>query len=289
MSSSTDISTLGSIFVDYENLVISLTNRYNLSKSEAVVRVLDVLGNIEQTLGERGIRVVRREAFADWSEYPAASKEFYRMGYRTRSVGATVHKNSADIELSLSVQEVMLQSQTVKVIVIAAGDRDYMPIAMRAIESAKDLIFVSFKESLSGDLRELVGPNGYMYIDSENGTLFSPGAEPKIPVSSVALNKAAPPGGLTFDEELALRTAISSYDEYKPKYGDARLSGFLVIGLAKSLPHLSHLERKNVFTSLQKKGMVRTMVKEFQGEVFSVFHVVEENQAVKEERKRMVQ
>lgn len=287
MARTNEDSILGSIFVDYENLVLSLTNYHSLSKSDAAIRVLDVLGNIEQTMDERGVRIVRREAFADWSEYPMSSKELYRMGYRTRSVGATVHKNSADIELSLSVQEVMLQNQYVKMMVIAAGDRDYMPIAMRAIESARDLMFVSFKESLSGDLRELVGPNGYLYIDPDNGSLVSPESGSEAGVPSAVSQSDDPPTGLTVDEELALRSAILSYDEYKPKYGDARLSGFLVIGLAKSLPGLSHLERKNVFHSLQKKGMVRTTTKEFLGESFTVFHVVEENPAVKEERKRM--
>ena len=285
MAPPAEASALGSVFVDYENLVLSMTNQYNMSKSDAVVRVLDVLGNIEQTLAERGVRIVRREAFADWSEYPASSKELYRMGYRTRNVGATIHKNSADIELSLSVHEVMLQSQSVRMMVIAAGDRDYMPIAMRAIESAKDLMFVSFRESLSGDLRELVGPNGYLYIDPESGALFSPGADSKAGRFTAA--REAPPKGLTLDEELALKSAISSYDEYKPKYGDARLSGFLVIGLAKALPRLTHLERKAIFNSLQKKGTVRTAMKEFQGETFTVFHVVEESSTVKEERRRM--
>ncbi len=280
-----DASALGAVFVDYENLVISLTNRYGTSKSDAAVRVLDILENIEQALEQMGVRVVRREAFADWSEYPASSKELYRMGYRTRSVGATVHKNSADIELSLSVQEVMLQSQSVAVMVIAAGDRDYMPIAMRAIESAKNLVFVSFKESLSGDLKELVGPDGYLYIDPEGGTLFPPGSESSV----AAPAKDAPPAGLTKDEEFALRAAILAYDEYRPKYGDARLSGFLVVGLAKALPYLSYMERKDVFTSLQRKGAVRTAPKESLGESFTVFHVVEESPAVREERRRMGQ
>ena len=171
MASKTEIPLLGTIFVDYENLVLTLTNEFHLPRAEAENRVLDVLGNVEQMLSGRGVRVVRREAFANWSDYPTTSNELYRMGYRTRNVGATIHKNSADIELSLSVQEVMLQNEKVDMLVIAAGDRDYMPIAMRAIESAKDLLFVSFKESLSGDLKELVGPNGYLYVDPTSGQL----------------------------------------------------------------------------------------------------------------------
>lgn len=289
MASKTEIPLLGTIFVDYENLVLTLTNEFHLPRAEAENRVLDVLGNVEQMLSGRGVRVVRREAFADWSDYPTTSNELYRMGYRTRNVGATIHKNSADIELSLSVQEVMLQNEKVDMLVIAAGDRDYMPIAMRAIESAKDLLFVSFKESLSGDLKELVGPNGYLYVDPTSGQLVSPADESRL-IKSVASSakRSSPPRALTSEEEFALRAAIESYDEYKPKYGDVKLSGFLVVGLAKALPGLSHLQRKNVFSSLVKKRMVGTSAKkDFYGETFAVFNVNDDNPVVKEERKRM--
>ncbi len=289
MASKTEIPLLGAIFVDYENLVLTLTNEFHLPRAEAENRVLDVLGNVEQMLSGRGVRVVRREAFADWSDYPTTSNELYRMGYRTRNVGATIHKNSADIELSLSVQEVMLQNERVDMLVIAAGDRDYMPIAMRAIESAKDLLFVSFKESLSGDLKELVGPNGYFYVHPTHGQLVSPADESRLlkPGDSSA-KRSSPSRALTSEEKLALRAAIESYDEYKPKYGDVKLSGFLVVGLAKALPGLSHLQRKNVFSSLEKKGAVETSAKkDFYGETFAVFNVNDNSPVVKDERKRM--
>ena len=83
--------------------------------------------------------------------------ELYRMGYRIENVGGTIRKNSADIELSLAVQEAMMKGQNLSSLVIVAGDRDYIPIAMRALENAKNLLFVSFENSLSGELKALVG------------------------------------------------------------------------------------------------------------------------------------
>jgi hypothetical protein len=261
-----------------------LTNQFQLEKPEAENRVLDVLGNIERMLDDRRVRVVRREAFADWGAYPATSNELYRMGYRTRNVGATAHKNSADIELSLSVQEVMLRNEEVSMLVIAAGDRDYMPICMRAIESAKDLLIVGFKESLSGDLKGLVGPDGYQYVDSCAGTLISPAKVQPVKASAEPL-RGTISKGLTPEEELALDAAIQSYDEYKPQYGDAKLSGFLVVGLAKALPGLSHLQRKEVFSSLGKRGVVRTASKaDTFGLTFAVFTVNEDHPLVKARR-----
>jgi uncharacterized LabA/DUF88 family protein len=284
----TDSSSLGSIFVDYENLVLTLTNQFQLERSEAENRFLDALGNVEHALNERGVRVVKREAFADWSAYPTTSNELYRMGYRTRNVGATAHKNSADIELSLSVQEEMLRKQEVSMLVIAAGDRDYMPIALRAIESAKDLLVVGFSDSLSGDLKELVGPNGYLYIDPRTSDLIPASAESDLVRPAPLLIKGSSPRALTPEEDLALKAAIESYDEYKPQYGDVKISGFLVVALEKALPGLSHLQRKDVFGSLVKKGMIKTSAKQDSyGATFAVFSVNEDHPIVKDERERV--
>ena len=84
-------------------------------------------------------------------------KELQRLGIRIIDILSTEYKNSADIELSLAAQETILTRGDVDTIVIFAGDRDYMPIANRARESGKNLHFVGFEKSLSGDLKRLVG------------------------------------------------------------------------------------------------------------------------------------
>ena len=275
----------GSVFVDFENILLALVNQHGLNPVDAQNRVLNILGKVDHLLNERGIRVVLRRAFADWGQYPTALGELYRMGYRIENVGATVRKNSADIELSLAVQEAMMKGQNLSSLVIVAGDRDYIPIAMRALEGARNLLFVSFEDSLSGELKALVGPEGYLYVDPTSGELKPPSAVKTT--KATAPSKAKPlPGGLTPDEETALRAAIQAYDEYKPLYGDVRLSGFLVDSLAKALPSMSHLERKQVFSSLAKKGAVVTSQKQNGpfGDVFAVFSVVEDHPAVKAAR-----
>jgi NYN domain/OST-HTH/LOTUS domain len=275
----------GSVFVDFENVLLSLVNQHGLNPVDAQNRVLNILGKVDHLLNERKIRVVLRRAFADWGQYPTALGELYRMGYRIENVGATIRKNSADIELSLAVQEAMMKGQNLSSLVIVAGDRDYIPIAMRALENAKNLLFVSFEDSLSGELKALVGPEGYLYVDPVSGEL-------KPPIATKAAKGTAPakvkplPGGLTADEGTALKAAIQAYDEYKPLYGDVRLSGFLVDALAKTLPALSHLERKQVFSSLVKKGIILTSQKQNEpfGDVFAVFSVAEDHPAVKAAR-----
>lgn len=275
----------GSIFVDFENILLSLVNQHGLSPVEAQNRVLNILGKVDNLLGTRRIRIVLRRAYADWGQYPAVLGELYRMGYRIENVGATIRKNSADIELSLAVQETMMKGPNLSLLVIVAGDRDYIPIAMRALENARNLLFVSFQESLSGELKALVGSEGYLYVDPVSGELIQPSAVKASKTEVLAKTKVRDQE-LTADELAALKAAIQAYDEYKPLYGDVRLSGFLVDALAKALPALSHLDRKQVFSSLVKKRVILTSLKQNGplGDIFAVFSVVEDHPAVKATR-----
>ncbi len=70
------------------------------------------------------------------------------MGIRAIDVLSNVHKNSADIELSLAVKEVILIRADIRTIVVFAGDRDYMPTALRVRERGRRLHFVGFEVSL---------------------------------------------------------------------------------------------------------------------------------------------
>ena len=278
---------LGSIFIDFDNVALSLTNQYRVTRSEAVSKVLRIVGNLEGLLERRGVQIVSRSAYANWSQYPGVQGELYRMGVRAVNVLASPYKNSADIELSLAVQEAVLTRPDIEMLVIIAGDRDYMPISMRVMERARNLIFVSFKDSLSGDLRSLVGSDGYMYIDPKTEEIMPPQRSETIKAAASA-HLANPPPGLTGEEEVALRAAIESFDEYKPMYGDVRISVFLVTRLQESLPSLDHLARKAVLNSLISKGHLTTSMKAgFLENPFPVFTVNEDSQAVKELRERM--
>jgi uncharacterized LabA/DUF88 family protein len=252
----TRFDLLGCIFIDFENFLLQLSNLYGHSSVDAQGKTLNIVGQVEKFLASRGVQVVLRRAYADWSQYPDALKELYRMGVQAVNVGSTPRKNSADIELSLSLQEVMLTRDGIGVLVVMSGDRDYMPITMRANEQAKSLLFISFKDSLSGDLKALVGPQGYFYVDPQTGSIISGSTESR---ESITTGVATSGEGRTSKElagfELkALHVAIKAYDEYKSKYGDVKLSGFLVDSLARELPGLSHLERKQVFATLVKRG-----------------------------------
>ena len=113
---------LGGLFVDFENIAIPLMNEYGFPRAEALAKVLRIIGNVQGHLKEMNVEVVSRHAFADWSQYPEVQGELYRMGVRTQNVASTIHKNSADIELSLSVLETLLTRKDIETLLVISGD-----------------------------------------------------------------------------------------------------------------------------------------------------------------------
>ncbi|MDA8054532.1 MAG: NYN domain-containing protein [Thermoplasmatales archaeon] len=280
-----EIKNLSAVFIDFENFYYTLTDQLQmpLTKANEISPTLigKELDRIHNSLGEFVIRM----AFADWTDLSGPKKELQKMGIRAMDILSTKYKNSADIELSLSVQEVVLTREDVQSIVIVAGDRDYMPIALRIRERGKLLHIVGFEINLSGDLKKLVGKDNYSYIEMESSSpeeqIQSPPLEPKSVKHLGKTIKLSP------DQVVAVEVAIRAFDEYGPKFGSVKLSGFLVDRFAKALPNLDHLQRKEVFGSLVDLEILRTHQKQgFLGdEIFTVFEINEENDIVKKFRK----
>ncbi|MBF0496989.1 MAG: NYN domain-containing protein [Deltaproteobacteria bacterium] len=265
---------LGAIFIDFENLAIALTNQYGLPRAEAETKTVDIIAKILRYMERKfDINLVIRQAFANWPNYPSAVTELYAMGIRTQNVKAAPQKNSADIELSLSLQETML-TRDVDILIVAAGDRDYIPIAMRIREAGRQVKFISFKKCFSGDLKDLVGQTNYLYVDTngeitsededregvagERGPRMREHRQSERPPREFATNPdVSPSDPLTPNEYKALDAAIGAFQEFGPRYGSVKLSGFLVDKLASALPELNHLQRKEVFNTLVAKDILQ--------------------------------
>ncbi|MEM3851884.1 MAG: NYN domain-containing protein [Methanomassiliicoccales archaeon] len=278
------------VFIDLENFYFSLTNTYGLSYDEASSACIAITDSTLELLEKRH-DVIIRQAFADWSNLSEVKKELQKMGVRIIDVLSTEYKNSADIELSLAVQEVILTRPDIETVAILAGDRDYMPVALRARERGKTLYFIGFRETLSGDLKKLVGEGNYFYADPSTYKITG---EAETGIGQHVTKEVMETSDFTEEEGKALQAAIDAFDQYKEKFGSVKLGAFLVDRLAKALPELSHLERKKVFQSLVERNILLTEMREIAvpegaGDVnkFTVFRVNEEHPAVKNMRKRM--
>jgi uncharacterized LabA/DUF88 family protein len=262
---------LAAVVIDYDNIYVTLINQYDYSRSKARTKTVRIIGNLLTHMEESiGLSPIIRQAFADWSAYPDTLNELSIMGFRVMHVKGVAGKNSADIELSLSLQEVMLTRPDMDVLVVVAGDRDYLPIAQRVQERAKRIVFYSFEKSLSGDIKELVGKENYFYVDPETNDVFRKGEKKR----SSAKPHAKPSPKLDYAQESAMRAALEADREYGPKFGSVKLSGFLVDRLAKALPEKSHLERKDIFSSLVDHGLIKLNTEsDIHGMDFTVFKV----------------
>lgn len=325
----------GALLIDYDNIYASLMNQYGYDRSDAQLKSVEIVGNTISHMTETlGVSPIIRQAFADWGMNPDVPNELYTMGIRAVHVKGVRGKSSADIELSLRLQELMLTREDINALVVLSGDRDYLPIAQSAQERGKQIVFYSFERTLSGDIKKLVGPDNYWYIDPESLKPLSerdfahrePKKKPKklpslikhIPeegTTTAALakklgmkekdvlqrvEKLAGEGIVTAekvgrwtkvkhvapldeDQKKALQAAAEAHEEYVPKYGSVKLSGFLVVKLAKALPEISHLDRKKIFNSLVERGLVQLQrEKDARGDRFLVFTVVEKHPLVKQ-------
>lgn len=277
---------LAALLIDYDNIYVSLVNDYDYKRSKAQGKTIIILGKVLLHVeNDLGLTPIIREAIADWSMYPDVPNELYTMGVRVAHIKSTVGKNSADIELSLRLQEIMLTRHDIDVLIVLAGDRDYLPVAQRVHEKGKRIVFCSFDRCLSGDIKMLVGKKNYWFIDPETNEIVTEEERRKKTGAKKSKSKTTKP---TLDEssKKALRAAIKAEEEYGPKFGSVRLSGFLVDKLAKALPGKSHLERKDIFSLLVERDFIKLKTEsDRHGTDFTVFNVNKQKQVVKSIKK----
>jgi uncharacterized LabA/DUF88 family protein len=277
---------LAALLIDFDNIYVSLVNDYGHSRSKAQGKTIIIIGKaLLQIENKLNLTPIIREAIADWSMYPDVPNELYTMGVRVAHIKSTVGKNSADIELSLRLQEIMLTRPDIDVLIVLAGDRDYLPVAQRVHEKGKRIVFCSFERCLSGDIKMLVGKNNYWFINPETNEIVTDKKQ-KTKEKVTKSSKRSTKPELDENSKKALRAAIKAEEEYGPKFGSVRLSGFLVDKLAKALPEKSHLERKDIFSQLVERDLIKLKIEsDRHGADFTVFNINKKSLTVRDIKK----
>ena len=310
--------SLGSIFIDFDNIFVSLKDQYKHNSSDAMIKTIQIIGKVFSFLHSRlNINPIIRQSFGDWSMYPDALSELYIMGIRAVHTKSIPGKSSADIEMSLSLLETMLTRPDIAVMVVIAGDRDYMPVTHHIKERARQVIFFSFRECLSGDLKKLIGEDSYYYLDGITGDVIQRGGkeaqatgdihqamieevhpggtkssptQPHLSAPTATLAKPATEkptsadrsAGLTSLQIRAMKAAIRAQLTLKPQFGSVKVGRFLVVELAEALPELDHLKRKEIFNSLVWHEYIRIIAEEsVYGTQFATFSLNEDDLIVK--------
>jgi hypothetical protein len=148
------------VFVDFENLFLSLKNREELTGQRIRDLCLGILEHLKARLHTDKAPMVLGRSYAAFDTYPGmeVAHDLALMGFDPQYV-LTGHagKNSADVQLACDVCRVLYRRPDIDAIVIVSGDRDFIPIARQVLEENRELRVVAIPDSTSGDLRMRVG------------------------------------------------------------------------------------------------------------------------------------
>lgn len=256
------------MFVDYDNISIAIDQRAkaagsNVVAGEAVVKTLD---RLRETLGakEMGSMTFRLgRAYGDWTGVTDAPSSLALMSIKPVDVLAKPGKSSADLELSLDAQETLLTRDDIEHFVIAGGDRDYIPIVSRILERGKGVTVAALGETVSGDLKAIVGA-GFIDLGPLVAPLVQPPAEvapaetekaiarKKKPASAIPLRSEAARSAENLDRALDLivqATVAKRVDEVS-------LVAFYKNFMNEAFVTLTDGQRKEIVEALRQKGAV---------------------------------
>ncbi|MCR9246215.1 MAG: NYN domain-containing protein [bacterium] len=148
------------VFVDFENLFLSLKNRDELTGHRIRDLCLSILAQLKQRLSDKKAPMVLGRSYAAFDAYPGmeVAHDLSLMGFDPQYVLVShAGKNSADVQLACDVCRVLYRRPDIDAIVVVSGDRDFIPIAKQVLEENHELRVVAIPDSTSGDLRQRVG------------------------------------------------------------------------------------------------------------------------------------
>ncbi|MGK0201210.1 MAG: uncharacterized LabA/DUF88 family protein [Planctomycetota bacterium] len=152
------------VFVDFENLFLSLKGREELSGLHIRELSLGILEKLKQRLHTDKAPMVLGRSYAAFDTYPGmeVAHDLALMGFDPQYVlVGHADKNSADVQLACDVCRVLYRRPDIDAIVIVSGDRDFIPIARQVLEENRELRVVAIPDSTSGDLRMRVGADRF--------------------------------------------------------------------------------------------------------------------------------
>lgn len=168
------------VFVDFENLYLSLKNRDEISSQRTRELSLQILEGLSRHLSSEGHTKVIGRSYAAFDSYPGSevAHDLALMGLDPQYVLISHSgKNAADIQLSIHAAKVVFRRADIELIVIVSGDRDFIPLAGQVLEEGRELQIVGIPDATSGDLRDRVGPTRFLDaltllptpVDAESG------------------------------------------------------------------------------------------------------------------------
>src|SRR5690606_3521823 len=118
--------------------------------------------HLEATLG---LQVIVMNAYADFERVGGGSLgALYLMGIMSQNVMGTGHKNAADMQMCIDLMQLLYTRHDMHTFVLVAGDRDYIPVVQHLKRYGRRVLVAAFRDTLSGDLHEIIGEANFMDI-----------------------------------------------------------------------------------------------------------------------------
>lgn len=192
------------IFIDYENIHISLERQYHIIPEPTKLSIL-----LTDEIKKKG-KIIIGQAYADWEEYEGVQPALKKQGIDPRYVlskttiqkdgekGKVIitRKNSSDIALALDASEVLHTRDDIDTFVLVSGDRDFIELVSKLHNRKKYVVLFGVDKTTSRELIEAADE----FVTIEN--LFGITPSPKIDT-----------GLLHEEEEVSFDWLISKIDE----------------------------------------------------------------------------
>jgi len=261
----------GAVLVDFENLFNTLIQDAGDPSSEDSPADLEALDDAVEVLSALRERLRQKytcmmaigRSYADFDRIGGdAQTQLQLLAFEPRFMLGANQKSSADILLSIDAIEMLHTRPELDMFVIVGGDQDYLPVVRRIREHMKRVILVGFEKSTSGDLRQVVGEENFIAVE----TLLPEAAPVRRPANGRPapqdadedLDDEAPEIDDTpIDEETlerCMEELLAAYYQYGGK--TVWLTPFLRI-LNEKFPYLDNRGRKRLVEDLQARKAIR--------------------------------
>jgi len=142
----TEVSSVA-VFIDVENIHYSTLNNY--SETPDWSSIVDACKKVG--------RIASIQAFGDWIAFAKEVPEIQKNGIQPVFVPLSQDgKSSLDCYLTVSAMKLFFQNSTVDTLILASGDRDYIPLIAELKTLGKKVVILAVPCTLSKDLTRIV-------------------------------------------------------------------------------------------------------------------------------------
>ena len=283
----------GAVLVDFENIYYNLAQEAT-PKSEEQGTDMEALDDAVEILSYLRDRVRDHyhcvmsigRSYGDFDRIGGdAQSQLQLLAFEPRFTLGAKQDSAAKILLAVDAMEMLYSRSELDMFVIVGGDRDYLPVVRRLREHMKRVILVGFERSTSGDLRQIVGEENFIPVES----LLRELGEPVETNNGRGSTYASPEGGESSeiggaprvdvgdtpsDEqhlELCMSELLTAYYQFGGR--TVWLTPFLRL-LNERFPYLDNRGRKRLVEDLQARNAIR--IEKVEGDPYP-YSVVEIN------------